>query len=99
VTDVAVVDLLPGGFELALDQQANRSFDQLATGSMLRDYGEAREDRVIVFGQAGTNLTEFRYPVKAVTAGTFVLPVVEAEAMYDRTVRARTAAGSFTVTE
>jgi len=99
VDDVAVVDLLPGGFELALDQQANQSFDQTATGNMVRDYGEAREDRVIVFGQAGTKLTEFRYPVKAVTAGTFVLPVVEAEAMYDRTVRARTAAGSFTVTE
>ena len=66
---------------------------------MIKDYGEAREDRVILFGQAGTNLTEFRYPVKAVTAGTFVLPVVTAEAMYDRTKRAGTATGTFTVTE
>ena len=99
VGNVAVVDLLPGGLELALDQQANRPFHELILGNMVKDYGEAREDRVLVFGEAGTKLTEFRYPVKAVSAGTFVLPVAQAEAMYDRTVQARTASGTFTVTE
>ena len=99
VGNVAVVDLLPGGLELALDKSSNRPFHELILGNMVRDSGEAREDRVLVFGEAGTKLTEFRYPVKAVTAGTFVLPVVQAEAMYDRTVHARTASGTFIVTE
>jgi uncharacterized protein YfaS (alpha-2-macroglobulin family) len=99
VGNVAVVDLLPGGLELALDQQSNRPFAELLQGNMVRNAAEGREDRLIVFGQADSKLTEIRYPVKAVTAGTFVLPSAMAEGMYDRTLKGTTAAGIFTVTE
>jgi uncharacterized protein YfaS (alpha-2-macroglobulin family) len=99
VGSVAVTDLLPGGFELALDQAGNRPFNALIEGNMVREYAEAREDRVLAFGEVGSGLTEFRYPVKATTAGTFAIPASGAEAMYDRNVRGESAGGAFTVTE
>lgn len=99
IDQVAVVDLLPGGVELALDQKDNLPFGELLQGNMLRDYAEAREDRLIVYGTIKGDLTEFRYPVKTVTAGIFVLPVLSAEAMYDRTRRGESSGGTFTITE
>ena len=54
---------------------------------------------VAAFGEVGSGLTEFRYPVKATTAGTFAIPASGAEAMYDRNVRGQSAGGVFTVTE
>lgn len=97
--DVAITDLLPGGFEISLDQAANRPFNELVGGSFDRVYGEAREDRVIMIGTATTKLTEFRYKVKAVNAGSFVVPGPAAEGMYRPELRAQAAAATITVTE
>ncbi len=47
---------------------------------------DRRDDRVLLFGTAGQGQTEFRYLVRAVTAGTFVLPASEASCMYDPTL-------------
>jgi uncharacterized protein YfaS (alpha-2-macroglobulin family) len=64
---------------------------------MKPDHVEMREDRVIVFTGAQSKATEFVYRMKAVASGTFIVPPLFAEAMYDRNVRALTAEGKFTV--
>ncbi|MCQ8205735.1 hypothetical protein NP569_25950, partial [Vibrio parahaemolyticus] len=56
------------------------------------DYVNIRDDRMEVFGslQAGES-KKVVYAVRAVTAGKFTLPPVEAEAMYDPRIWAREA--------
>ncbi len=50
---------------------------------MAVDHVEPRDDRVLIFARAYGNTAEYRYLVRAVTAGEFVLPAVEASCMYD----------------
>ena len=56
-----------------------------------------REDRVIFYGDVGTTLQEVTYKASATNIGEFVVPAAYGEAMYDRRVFARSAAGSFKV--
>lgn len=92
VDNVAIVDLLPGGFELDIDT--------VGTGSSLTpDFVDKREDRVIVFGRVDTDEQVFHYKLRAVAKGTFITPPPYAEAMYDLTTKARGAAGALTVTD
>jgi uncharacterized protein YfaS (alpha-2-macroglobulin family) len=131
-SDIAIVDLLPGGFEPVLqmppattDTTADGSSGDESTGveeggemeegdgeegadssdgeaaasaappvPMLALPGatfsplhiEQREDRVVLYGDVGSSVTEFRYKVRANNAGTFVVPPIYAESMYDRSV-------------
>ena len=90
-SNVAVVDLLPGGFEASADSVQRRQ------GGWSADYVDVREDRVVVYGTFGNRMTEIRYQVRVTSAGRFVTPSAFAGAMYDRSVQARTAPGSFQV--
>jgi alpha-2-macroglobulin len=90
VQNLALVDRLPAGWEV--------ENPRLGRGGALSWVGEAwktdalnlRDDRVELFGavERGQTVT-FVYTVRAVTAGTFTQPPVEAEAMYDPRVWAR----------
>ena len=53
------------------------------------DYVDVREDRVVLYGTIGTEMTTFLYSIKATNAGKVVTPAIHAESMYDRSVRAR----------
>ncbi len=92
VTNVAVIDLLPGGFEVLRDSIA-REF-----GRWHADYTDIREDRVVFYGSFGSAVTELSYQVKLTARGQFVVPPATAEAMYDRSARAQTPGGRFEVT-
>ncbi|MEM7083247.1 MAG: alpha-2-macroglobulin [Pseudomonadota bacterium] len=89
-SNVAVVDLLPGGFEVISD-----STQRTARGI---DYQEVRDDRVVTYGTFDNQLTTLRYRVKVTAAGDFTIPAVYARAMYDPTIHAHTAVGRFSVT-
>jgi len=91
ISNVAVVDLLPGGFEVQRDS-VRRDFT-----AWRADYTDVREDRVVFYGSFGTELTELTYKVKLTTRGSFVVPPPFAEAMYDRTAMARGLSGRFEV--
>jgi uncharacterized protein YfaS (alpha-2-macroglobulin family) len=92
IANVAIVDLLPGGFELDLDDNGD--------GSTFRPhYVDKREDRILVFGDVGPSEQTFHYRMRATAQGTFTVPPPYAEAMYDRTTRARGHAGTVTVTD
>jgi uncharacterized protein YfaS (alpha-2-macroglobulin family) len=47
---------------------------------------DVREDRVILYGDAGRNAGTFVYRVRADSAGTYHVPPAYAEAMYTRSV-------------
>jgi len=94
ISNVALVDLLPGGFEVV--------------GSSLRpgvssipgvDYVDAREDRAVFFATASKSALEINYQIKSCNRGEFVVPPVFAGSMYDRNVKGQGVGGHITVTE
>lgn len=141
VSNVAIVDLLPGGFEAVVqppkaaateaqeqpsatddegqdeesaaegepveDERAGEE-DSEAAGTLslpimlpestyVPEYGDVREDRVVLYGDLGPDAATFVYAIKATAAGQFVVPPVQAEGLYDRAAQARGAAGALTV--
>ncbi|MFI4983213.1 MAG: alpha-2-macroglobulin, partial [Nevskiales bacterium] len=62
------------------------------------DYADLREDRVVAYGNIGTDVSELTYRIKATNTGTFAVPPAYGEAMYDRSIQAQSTAGSITVT-
>ena len=61
------------------------------------DYADVRDDRIVIYGYAGTRVSQFVYRIKATNAGRFVVPPAYAESMYERTVQARSLGGAITV--
>jgi len=94
LTNVAIVDLLPGGFEVV------DSSIHTGTGSIPGvDYVDVREDRALFFVTAPTNALEIDYQIKSDNRGNFIVPPVFAQSMYDRNVKGRGVGGKITVTE
>lgn len=91
VSNVAVIDLLPGGFEVLRD-----SVPRTAVG-WRADYVDVREDRVVFYGRFDTTARELSYRAKITSAGEFVIPPPWAESMYDRAVRASGVSGRISV--
>ena len=75
---IAVVDLLPGGFEL-VPHSISGSYDYLNT----------REDRVIFYTSVNNRVSELTYHIKPITKGHFIVPPPFAENMYNQRVMAR----------
>jgi len=91
--DIALVDLLPCGFEV--------ESGSLVPGAGLTpgaDSVDVREDRNLFYCSvnAGGSVT-FRYRVKPVCAGDFILPPLAAASMYDHAVRGHTPAARVSV--
>jgi uncharacterized repeat protein (TIGR01451 family) len=94
ITNVAILDLLPGGFEVVPES--------IQTGACQLDgiaYEDVREDRVAAFGTINSNETEITYRIKATNQGAYAIPPPQAEAMYHLKIRARGVAGQLTVTD
>ena len=63
--------------------------DRLTTGGNWHsDYADVREDRVLIYGTVNNAMAEYRYRIKANTAGVFTVPPVYAQAMYEPAIRA-----------
>ena len=101
--DVAIVDLLPGGFETVMQTQAPTGDTDcedcdgepaaptlaLPDSSFYPEHVEPREDRVLLYGTLGSGMREYKYKIRAGNAGRFAVPPVYAEAMYERGVYAQ----------
>jgi uncharacterized protein YfaS (alpha-2-macroglobulin family) len=104
IGDVAIVDLLPGGFEPVLNVPVS-SDDSTPSAPTLRlpsstwapDYTDMREDRVVIYGTATPDVRQFVYRIRATAAGRFIVPPAYGESMYDRRVQARAAGGAYLV--
>jgi uncharacterized protein YfaS (alpha-2-macroglobulin family) len=81
IWNMAVVDLLPAGLEADIESIRN------ASGSSWQpDYTDIREDRIVVYGTIGPRVSSFSYRTRAINSGSFTVPPLFAEAMYDRSV-------------
>jgi len=94
VTNVAVIDLLPGGFEVV-----GTSLSPGMSTINGVDYVEVREDRAVFFATIPKETLEITYQIKSCNRGNFVVPPVFAESMYDRNVKARGLGGKISVTK
>ncbi|MEX3613381.1 MAG: hypothetical protein VB141_05720 [Burkholderia gladioli] len=135
VGDVAIVDLLPGGFDPVLTpppapaddaqdgsgdangqggqggQGGAESSDAAAGDAPASDaawrspigtagstwqprYADIRDDRVVIYGSASTEVREFVYRIKASNAGSYVVPPAYGESMYDRRLQAQSPGGA-----
>jgi uncharacterized protein YfaS (alpha-2-macroglobulin family) len=118
IGSIAMVDLLPGGFELVVptqpaetpfaeagrdDSDASNSYSgwqcQICVGTpnARLEYADMREDRVVFYVSATRDVQEIIYRIKATNVGTYNVPPAYGEAMYDRSVVARSPAGKLTV--
>ncbi|MEA3187978.1 MAG: alpha-2-macroglobulin [Chthoniobacter sp.] len=89
VTNAAIVDLLPGGFEIA------NGTAPIAEAGM--EHVEVREDRAVFFGSINSGVQTITYQIKPTNRGEFVVPPPFAESMYDRAIHGCGAAGKISV--
>lgn len=73
--NVVLVDLLPGGLEPAPVEVPQEG--------IAPDFVDRRDDRVLVFFSRLEGRVSYKYHATAITAGSFVVPPVKAECMYN----------------
>ena len=95
--NLALTEMLPGGFEFAPPGEPDSLRPGLATRDGT-DYIDVREDRALIYLGLGTedSLT-LQYAYRPTCAGTFVVPPPYAEDMYEAKVRANGAAGKIII--
>ena len=100
--DIVIEDLLPACFEPENQNLVTAgSFAWLPQSDNWRwaIHTEFRDDRVLLFSgdlKAGATYT-WHYSARAVSAGDYVVPAVQASAMYEPRIRARGAPSRLTV--
>ena len=92
IANIAIVDLLPGGFEVIRESLSRRA------GVWQTDYIDIREDRIVFYGDITNRVTEITYTVRVTAAGKFTVPASFAEAMYDRSLSGLSSASEVVVT-
>jgi len=80
--NVAIVDALPAGFEIENPRLATSAQGGRTSYSM-PDRAEFLADRVVLFSSALSGPRTFGYAIRAVKAGRFVAPPIQASCMYD----------------
>jgi len=85
--NIAITDMIPAGFEIEnprLTPSADLSWINKESNRFSPDYLDVRDDRLLIYTQASANATRhFFYLLRVVNAGSFQLPAIGAEAMYD----------------
>ncbi len=99
ISNVAIVDMIPAGFEIDISPEGlgNRASGPTDAATWRPDFVDVREDRVVFYGTVGTDAQTFSYRLKPTNRGTFTVPPLYAEGMYDRTVQARSLGGRFQI--
>ncbi len=96
VGNVAMTDLLPGGFEPVQLRTAEGAASTV-TGPSL-EYADVREDRVVIYAGANDSVQTWSYRIRATNTGEFVVPPAWAQSMYERERQARSLPGKVVVT-
>jgi uncharacterized protein YfaS (alpha-2-macroglobulin family) len=91
--NIALVDLLPGGFEILPTSLSP------GAGQQGCDFVELREDRAIFYTSVAPFVRTISYQIKPTNRGEFVVPPLFAESMYDRKVNARSLPNRIKVVE
>ena len=99
--NIVISDLIPAGFEIENPRlKTSTKLNWKPVNRMSVQYMDVRDDRLLLF----TNLqrkktTEFFYMLRVVNKGEFQLPVIGAEAMYDREFHSFNGAGIVKISE
>ncbi len=84
--EMALTQIFPSGWEILNTRVMG---DAVGAGGDTPDYQDVRDDRVLTYFDLGTGQQKtFRIMLNASYAGTFYLPGISCEAMYDNTVNA-----------
>jgi alpha-2-macroglobulin len=107
IPNVALVDLLPGGFEPVLNPIDAPDVQPAKKGGFVNrlgnvggwnvEYADVREERVVLYGTVGKDISEYRYRIRATNVGTFIVPPAYGESLYERDVQARSQPGKIVV--
>jgi len=97
--NIAITDLIPAGFEIENPRlSTSTNFNWKNKNEMSVQYMDIRDDRLIVFTNLTANKTkDFYYMLRVVNKGEFQLPIIGAEAMYDRDYHSFNGAGKVIV--
>ena len=93
ITNVALIDLLPGGFEILRDSVRGGQARPAAITSICGKIAR------VFYATIPTTVQTITYQIKATNRGEFVVPPPYAESMYERGVNARGVAGKITVVD
>ncbi len=93
VPNIAVVDLLPGGFEV----DSTTNIKTKLPASWEPYYVDKRDDRVVIFGSVPDYKVQYQYKIKAVNKGTFTIPPCYGESMYIPSIYSKGIIGSIVV--
>jgi uncharacterized protein YfaS (alpha-2-macroglobulin family) len=95
--NLAITEMLPGGFEFAPPGEPDSLRPGLATRQGT-DYIDVREDRALIYlGLSAERSLTLQYALRPTCAGTFVVPPPYAEDMYEAKVRANGAVGKLVI--
>jgi uncharacterized protein YfaS (alpha-2-macroglobulin family) len=95
--NLAITEMLPGGFEFAPPGEPDSLRPGLATRQGT-DYIDIREDRALIYlGLRAEGSLTLKYALRPTCAGTFVVPPPYAEDMYEAKVRANGAVGKLII--
>lgn len=95
--DIALTHIIPSGWEIYNDRMLNPD-ENNEPSAREYTYRDIRDDRVLTYFDLYRNQAKvFVVRLQASYAGTFTLPAVQCEAMYDLSARSRTRAGKVTV--
>lgn len=87
IDHVAIVDLLPAGFEVV-----PYSIERLGC-----DYVDVREDRILFFCPLNSKITELSYQLQPVNKGDYAVPPIFAQGIYHKNIQAQGVGGRITV--
>ncbi|NQT62533.1 MAG: alpha-2-macroglobulin family protein [Candidatus Marinimicrobia bacterium] len=79
--NIAIIDMLPAGLEAV-----PTSLRSNLSGSWKPEHTEIREDRLIFYGTVSPEVQEVSYSLRAINKGSFTVPPLYGESMYDRTI-------------
>lgn len=92
--DIALTHIIPAGWEVYNERMVQPDAETEESYT----FRDIRDDRVLTYFDLARNTSKtFDIRLQATYAGTFVLPAVQCEAMYDTEVQARTTAGRVVV--
>ncbi|UCH66782.1 MAG: hypothetical protein JSW63_06565, partial [Ignavibacterium sp.] len=99
--NIIISDLIPAGFEIE-NPRLNPATELywVPKNPLKVDYMDIRDDRLLLFTNLSRKKTnEFYYLLRAVNQGTYQLPVIGAEAMYDQEYHSYHGAGVIRILE
>ena len=93
--NIVITDLIPAGFEIENPRlNPATEIQWVPKHPMYVQYMDIRDDRLLLFTDLNRNKTkEFYYLLRVVNQGTYQLPVIGAEAMYDQEYHSYNGAG------